>query len=72
MFSNSNSIPKILQAISYAINKCNTIPLVSRMQIYDSMQNYIFSQENRITTLESKLVQLETKIETFEKEKKKH
>ena len=76
MLSNSKSIPKLLQAISYAINKCSAIPLISRMQMYDSMQNYILSQEARINTLENRLAHLETKLdtklETFEKEKKKH
>ena len=70
MLASYNSIPKILQAISYAINKCTTIPLISRMQMYDSMQNYILSQEARINILEEKILQLETKLETFEKEKR--
>jgi hypothetical protein len=62
----SNSSSKLIQVISYAINQYSTLPLLSRMHLYDAMQNYILSQENRLTTLESKISQLQTKLESLE------
>jgi len=57
---------KLIQAMSYAINKYSSLPLLSRMHLYDTLQNYIFSQDNRLTTLENKILQLQTKLESFE------
>jgi len=62
---------KLIQAISYAINKYSSLPLLSRMHLYDTLQNYIFSQDNRLTTLENKISQLQTKLESFENHKSK-
>lgn len=72
MTTNSNTIPKLIQVISYAINRYSTIPLISRMQLYDSLQHYIFSQENKITILENKILQLQKKIEIFENNNNRH
>ena len=60
------SSSKLIQVISYAINQYSTLPLISKMHIYDTMHNYILSQENRLTTLENKIYQLQTKLESFE------
>ena len=62
----SSSSSKLLQVISYAINQNSMLPLISRMHLYDAMNNYIFSQEHRLTTLENKISQLQTKLESFE------
>lgn len=68
MTSNSNFIPKVIQVISFAINRYSSMPFVSRMELYDSLQNYVLSQENRIITLESKISQLQIKLESLEKD----
>ena len=67
----ASSSSKLIQAMSYAINKYSSLPLLSRMHLYDAMQHYIFSQDNRLTTLENKISQLETKLESFENHKSK-
>jgi hypothetical protein len=62
----SNSSSKLIQVISYSINQYSSLPLLSRMHLYDSLHHYILSQENRLTTLENKIFQLQTKLESFE------
>ena len=62
----ASSSSKLIQAMSYAINKYSSLPLLSRMHLYEALQHYIFSQDNRLTTLENKISQLQTKLESFE------
>jgi hypothetical protein len=62
----ASSSSKLIQAMSYAINKYSSLPLLSRMHLYDATQHYILSQDNRLTTLENKILQLQIKLESFE------
>ena len=63
----ASSSSKLIQVISYAINHYSTLPLVSRMHLYDTLSKYMISQEDRISTLEIKLSHFQTKLESFEK-----
>jgi len=67
----SSSSSKLIQVISYAINHYSTLPLVSRMHLYESINNYMISQEDRISILEKKLAQVQTKLESYENDKEK-
>jgi hypothetical protein len=64
----SSSSSKLIQVISYAINSNSSLPLVSRMHLYDAMNNYLISQEDRISILENKLSQFQIKLESYEKQ----
>jgi hypothetical protein len=55
------SYNRLLQSISFIINRYSNLPIVSRIQIYDSLQNYLLDQEFRIQTLESRVKILEFK-----------
>jgi hypothetical protein len=58
----STSYNRVLQSISFVINRYSQLPIVSRFQIYDTLQDYLLEQEFRIQTLESQIKILELKI----------
>ena len=62
----SNSTSKLIQVISYAINQYSRMPLVSRMHLYETLHNYILSQDARILTLEDKITQMQSKLESYD------
>lgn len=62
----ASSSSKLIQVISYAINHYSTLPLVSRMHLYDTLSKYMISQEYRISTLENKILMFQTKLESYE------
>ena len=59
MSSIASSYNRLLQCVSYAINRHSNLPLVSRFQIYDALRDYTMEQEFRIQQLEKKVQALE-------------
>ena len=53
------SYNRLLQCVSYIINRHSTLPLVSRIQIYDNLRDYFLEQEFRIQQLETRIKSLE-------------
>jgi hypothetical protein len=66
----SSAGTKMIQCVSYAINHYSTLPFISRMHLYDVMQNYIIENETRLQILENKISQLHTKLEIYENQNK--
>lgn len=67
---------KLIQAISMVINQHSSLPLVSKLYLYNALHHYtltmnynIITQSEKITTLENKVSQLQTKLESIEKTK---
>jgi hypothetical protein len=58
----SNSGIKLIEVLSYAINKYSLLPLISRMHLYSALQDYIINQENRIFTLETEIVKIKKQV----------
>jgi hypothetical protein len=58
---------RVLQALSYVMNRYTNFPLVSRMHVYDAINDYLIEQDTRIKHLESKINNLEKNQEQIRK-----
>ncbi len=53
---------RLLQTVSYIINRQSNLPLLSRFHLYDTMRDYLLDQEFRIKSLETRVKSLEDKV----------
>ena len=56
------SYNRLLQSLSFVINRYSNLPVVARFQIYDEFQSYLLEQEFRIQNLEKQIKTLENKL----------
>jgi hypothetical protein len=62
MSSIASSYNRLLQSVSYVINRHSNLPLVSKFQIYDTLRDYTMEQEFRIQQLEKRVLELENNL----------